>query len=72
MTAYGRLLLAKIGVFGVAAAIGGWNGFVLKLRMGEGSRVLAGIARNVWVEAVLGTAAVAIVAVMGTLPPNPG
>jgi len=62
---YGRLLLMKTAFFAAAVALGARNLLVHKpcREMGE-------MARTVWVEAALGTAAVAVVAIMGTLPPS--
>jgi copper resistance protein D len=67
-TDYGRLLLLKIALFMAMVAIAGINRFRLTPRLpGKGSiRRLAG---NVLVEIGLGLAIIAVVSVLGTLPP---
>lgn len=73
---YGRWLLAKIIFFGVALAIAAVNLFRLKPRLivessepKRASATVAQLQRNVQWEFVLGSGIVAIVAVLGILPP---
>lgn len=73
---YGRWLLAKIILFGIAVAFGAVNLLKLKRRLvAEPSRAqsvkqtAAQLQFNVQTELVLGTAIVVIVAVLGILPP---
>lgn len=68
-TDYGRLLMVKVVLFGIAAAFGAWNLLVHKPRLETAPAALAGIARKVWIELALGTLIVLVVAIMGTLPP---
>jgi putative copper resistance protein D len=74
-TAYGRLLLAKIAIFAAMLLIAAVNLFRLTPRLG--SRPGCGVAltlgqlrRNAYIEAGCGLAVIAIVGVLGTLPPG--
>jgi putative copper resistance protein D len=75
-TAYGRLLLTKIGLFIVMLAVAAVNLFRLTPRLAAGAarntlaRTIAQLGRNVGVEAGLGFGVLAIVGVLGTLPPG--
>lgn len=72
---YGRWLLAKIILFGIAVSVGAVNLLRLKPQLlNGGSEPASGAAvlqlrRNVLFEIFLGTAIVVIVAVLGILPP---
>lgn len=73
---YGRWLLAKIIFFGVALAIASVNLLRLKPRLiaerfdpGKAGATAARLRRNVQFELALGSGIVAVVAVLGILPP---
>lgn len=66
-TPYGRLLIVKIVLFCVMVAVAAVNRFRLTPR-----RDVAALRRNAWIETALGIAIVAIVAVLGTMPPAYG
>jgi copper resistance protein D len=73
---YGRWVLAKIIFFGVALAIAAVNLLWLKPRLiaerfepGKAGATVAQLQRNVQFELVLGSGIVAVVAVLGILPP---
>ena len=74
-TEYGRLLLAKIGLFIAMLTVAAFNLFRLTPRLAAGaarntlSRTIAQRRRNAGVEAGLGLGVLAIVGVLGTLPP---
>jgi putative copper resistance protein D len=67
-TSYGRLLLVKIALFMAMVGIAGVNRLRLTPRL-PGRGPLRWLARNVLVEIGLGLAIVAIVSVLGVLPP---
>jgi len=67
---YGRLLVAKLALFFIALAFGGWNLLVHKPRIETTTGALHSIERKVWLEAALGALIVVVVAIMGTLPPG--
>jgi copper resistance protein D len=69
-TDYGRLLMVKLGVFAAAVGLGGWNLLVHKPGLETAPGALGAMAGKVWVEVSLGTVIVALVAIMGTLPPG--
>jgi copper resistance protein D len=73
---YGRWLLAKIILFGIAVAIGAVNLLRLKPRLASqvsqtqnAEPTAAQLQFNVQMELILGTAIVIVVAVLGILPP---
>ena len=75
---YGRLLLLKLGLFLAMMVFGAWNLFLAKRRMLDGKNgselagsnaALAVVARNVWIEIVLGTVILLVVGLLGILPP---
>jgi putative copper resistance protein D len=72
---YGQWLVAKLILFGIAVAIGAVNLLRLKPRLaaaGESSiapPALRQLRLNVFIELVLATAIVAVVAILGILPP---
>ena len=70
-TAYGRVLLVKLGLFLVLLALGAVNFRRLTPRMGEPG-VPARLARNVGIEIVVAAALVGLVALLGLLPPASG
>ena len=75
-TRYGRLLLIKIAVFFAMVGVAAVNRLRLTPRLADGAdsakaqTASRALCRNAVVEAALGAAAVAIVAVLGTLPPG--
>jgi copper resistance protein D len=74
-TEYGRLLLAKIAIFLVMVLIAAVNLFRLTPRLvaASGSAIaptFGQLRRNAWLEAGCGLAVLAIVAVLGILPPG--
>ena len=75
-TEYGRLLLAKIGLFAAMLVVAAFNLFRLTPRLAAGaarnspSRTIAQLARNAGIETGLGLAVLAIVGVLGTLQPG--
>jgi len=69
-TDYGQLLLVKIALFLVIVAVAAVNRLRLTPLVRDGSRKgLLALRRNAVIETVLGAAIIAIVAVLGTLPP---
>jgi putative copper resistance protein D len=77
-TEYGRLLLAKIGLFVAMLMLAAVNLLRLSPRLadaGDGARDLvrrtvARLRGNAWIEAALGFGVLAIVGALGTLPPG--
>jgi putative copper resistance protein D len=73
-TGYGRLLLAKIAIFAAMLLIAAVNLFRLTPRLAKGAMTIAltlgQLRRNAYVEAGCGLAVIAIVGVLGTLPPG--
>jgi putative copper resistance protein D len=75
-TEYGRLLLAKIGLFSAMLVVAAFNLFRLAPRLAAGaarhtlSRTIAQLGRNARVETGLGLGVLAIVGVLGILPPG--
>jgi putative copper resistance protein D len=75
-TEYGRLLLAKIGLFVAMVSIAAVNRLRLTPRLLEKEDAAANrlalrqLARNSAIEAILGAVILAIVAVLGTIPPG--
>ena len=78
-TGYGRLLLLKLALFLAMMVFGAWNLFLAQWRLANGkaatdagdreNAALAVVARNVWIEIVLGTAILLVVGLLGILPP---
>jgi copper resistance protein D len=69
-TPYGRVLLVKIAVFTLMVGLGAINLFLLKPRLATGHRRAAGwLGLTVTAEFVLTIAVIAIVALLGLLPP---
>ena len=69
-TTYGRVLLVKMFVFSVMVGIGAVNLLLLKPRLAAGQWRAAGwLGINVTAEFVLAIAVIAIVALLGLLPP---
>ncbi len=68
-TDYGRLLMVKLALFAGAVCLGACNLLIHKPRLESEPGALGSMARKVWVEVGLGTLIVAVVAIMGTLPP---
>lgn len=68
-TTYGRLLIIKVTLFLAAISLGAWNLLVHKPRMESMPQALGGIAQKVSVEIVLGMLIVAVVAILGMMPP---
>ena len=77
-TTYGRVLLLKIILFALMAAIGGINLLILKPRLTAPQdklqlpRDASQLQLNIWVEVLLGAAVLVIVAILGLLPPALG
>ncbi len=75
-TDYGRLLLAKVGLFFVMVSIAAVNRLRLTPRLFEKEDVAANrlalrqLARNSAIEAALGAVILVIAAVLGTIPPG--
>jgi putative copper resistance protein D len=75
-TEYGRLLLAKIGLFAAMLIVAAVNLFRLTPRLAAGAVrnslwcTIAQLGRNARIEAGLGLGVLAIVGVLGTLPPG--
>jgi putative copper export protein/mono/diheme cytochrome c family protein len=75
-TEYGRLLLVKIGLFAAMLIVAAVNLFRLTPRLPAGAvrnspwRTIAQLGRNTRIEAGLGLCVLAIVGVLGTLPPG--
>jgi len=69
-TTYGRVLLVKISVFSVMVGIGAVNLLHLKPRLGSGDRRAATwLGLNVMAEILLTIVVIAVVALLGLLPP---
>jgi putative copper resistance protein D len=78
-SSYGRLLLLKLSLFLAMMVFGAWNLFLAKWRLANGSATthavdrenaaLAVVARNVWIEIVLGTVILLVVGWLGIMPP---
>jgi len=75
-TAYGQLLLAKLGVFGVMLALAGANRFFLTPRLlgtlsGRGTLKIAinALRASILIETALGVIVLAMVGWLGVLPP---
>jgi putative copper resistance protein D len=77
-TAYGRLLLAKIAIFAIMVVIAAVNLLRMTPRLAPASRppqpllwaAVGHLRRNALIEAGLGLAVLAIVAILGILPPG--
>jgi putative copper resistance protein D len=72
-TAYGRLLLSKIGLFIAILMVAAVNLLRLTPRLAAGSAVQRTVARlqtNAGIETTLGLGVVAVVSVLGTIPPG--
>ena len=71
-TEYGRLLLAKIAVFVAMLVVASVNLLRLSPRLAAGavSRTARQLGRNALIETALGLGVLAIVGVIGTLPPG--
>jgi len=71
-TLYGRLLLIKIGLFLIMLTVAAVNRWRLTPRLGriEPSATLAQLRRNALIESGLGLGVLAIVGVLGILPPG--
>lgn len=67
-TDYGRLLLLKIALFAAMVAVAGVNRFRLTPRLPE-NEPMRRLGRNALVEIGLGLAIIAIVSLLGVLPP---
>jgi putative copper resistance protein D len=74
-TDYGRLVLAKIALFGAMASVAAVNRWRLTPQLSEPPatrpqiEALQGLTRNIGIEIVLGLSAFAVVGVLGTLHP---
>ncbi len=68
-TTYGRLLLFKIGLFGVMLAIAAHNRYRLTPRL-PADPAVAALLRNCWAETGLGLAILLVVGALGTMPPG--
>jgi putative copper export protein len=69
-TAYGRVLLVKISVYCVMVGFGAVNLLYLKPRLASGQRRAAGLLGfNVSAEIILAMVVIAVVALLGLLPP---
>jgi copper resistance protein D len=71
-TAYGRLLLFKLTLFGILIGFGARNRFIIKMKVARTQAcpdLLLQVRRNVIFEGCLGLAVVAIVACLGVTPP---
>jgi len=71
-TAYGRLLLFKLALFGILIVFGARNRFLIKAKLVKtpaDKDLLPQLRRNVICEACFGAAVVAIVACLGVTPP---
>jgi putative copper resistance protein D len=72
-TGYGRLLLTKIGLFVAMLMIAAVNLLRLTPRLARGGAVLRTVGRlrtNALIETALGLGVVAVVSVLGTVPPG--
>jgi len=70
LTSYGHVLLTKIVLFLIMVAIGAFNLFRLKPRLGIDSGVTAMLQFTVTAEFVCGVVVIIAVALLGTLPPG--
>jgi putative copper resistance protein D len=75
-TAYGQVLLAKLGVFGAMLALAGANRFLLTPRLsatldgrGHLRTAVSALRASVLIETALGFVVLAMVAWLGVLPP---
>jgi len=69
-TDYGRFLSVKLALFVTAAALGAWNLLIHEPRLETDPDAIGAMTRKVWIEIVLGMLIVAVVAILGTLPPG--
>jgi putative copper resistance protein D len=72
-TGYGRLLLTKIGLFVAMLMVAAVNLLRLTPQLARGGAVLRTVGRlrtNAGIETVLGLSVVAVVSVLGTVPPG--
>lgn len=71
LTTYGQVLLTKITLFLLAVALGAVNLIRLKPRLADRpANIAAKLQITTAAELILGTAAVVVVALLGTLPPG--
>jgi len=68
-TSYGRLLLAKLALFGAMLVLAMANRWYLSVRLAQGEYVARRLIRNAIGEIVLGIVVVAIVGFLGVTPP---
>lgn len=68
-TTYGRVLLAKMAVFCAMVALGGANAWRVKPRLASDDAATRQLRFNVWVELALATIVIAVVAILGLVPP---
>jgi len=69
-TGYGQLLMLKLAAFAAMLALAAFNRLSLTPRLALPSKdALVGLARNTWIEIILGFSIFAIVGVLGTLHP---
>ncbi len=73
---YGRLLLAKLALFGLMLLLAAANRFSHTPRLGRGlvsdgdvAKAMIGLKQSVLLEAVIGLSVLALVSIMGTLAP---
>jgi putative copper resistance protein D len=69
-TSYGHVLLTKIVLFLVMVALGAFNLFRLKPRIGIDAEAAAKLQLTVTAEFICGVVVVIVVALLGTLPPG--
>ncbi len=70
-TDYGRILLAKLGLFAIMLAIAGINRFALMPLAAARSGTLEKIRRNVGLELILGALVLGLAAMLGSqMPPD--
>jgi putative copper resistance protein D len=70
VTGYGQLLMLKLAAFAAMLALAAFNRLSLTPRLALPSKgALAGLARNTWIEIILGYSIFAMVGVLGTLHP---
>src|SRR5262249_12221509 len=72
-TSFGRLVLAKIGLFAGMVSIAAVNRFRLLPQLSDAKPTsgpaLGSLRRNAWIETGLGLVVLAIVGTLGTIPP---
>ena len=71
-TDYGRVLLIKIALFVLLVAVAIINRLILVPRIGREKKLSTGTTALFWtvgIEQVLGLAIIAVVSILGTLPP---